>query len=90
MRLWEFFNRVSYYSKKYNVDISIINTGKDMMTIGVSEKNDGNPTVLKYKEDYQWNFAREDEYDFLNRLEGELNKFIHKAISWRANLGIGV
>jgi len=63
MVYWSFWNKVKSYCKKYKVYIGIKNVGEDMMTVSIEEPM----SKLKWSE--IWNYCKEDEEEFLSRLE---------------------
>lgn len=63
MNYWEFWNRVKKYSKKFKLYIYIENVSEDKMKIIVEDFY----THMKFED--SWNFCKEDEYEFLARLE---------------------
>lgn len=66
MVYWSFWNKIKGYCKKYKVYIAIKNVGEDLMTIKIEEPM----TKLRWHD--TWNPCREDECEFLSRLEQTL------------------
>lgn len=66
MVYWSFWNKIKSFCKKYKVYIAIKNVGEDLMTIKIEEPM----TKLKWHD--TWNYCKEDECEFLDRLEQTL------------------
>lgn len=63
MVYWSFWNKIKSFCKKYKVYISIKNVGEDLMTVRIEEPM----THMKWYD--TWNYCKEDESEFLARLE---------------------